>query len=249
MNRAAGGTRSVRHFTDPTYLLVIAAAAVAVLAACTPASTPTPTPLPPSAEALRDSTVAALRLLSSVHFVVTHAEGGTDLGAGITLTSAEGDALFPDRAKLTAQTVVEGLGVNLEMGIVQIGPETYLRDPLSRVWRSTEPGVLPFNFVGMHDSIANALAATTELALTYGEVIDSMPVYRLTGSVRPQEFRGLVPGASEGEPLDLEVWIGQDLLPRRVSLRGRLVEDDPPDMVRFLHLSDFNAPVSVEPPI
>ena len=248
MNRAAGGTCLLRHFSGLASFLVIAAAAVALPIACTRPTTPTPTP--PSAEAVRDRTVEALRTLTTVHFAVTHAEGGTDLGAGITLTSVEGDALFPDRAKLSAQTVVEGLGVNLEMGLVQIGPQTYLRDPLSRVWRTTERGVLPFNFVGMHESLADALAAMTGLTLSDGGQVDGVETHRLTGVVSPLAFAGLVLAAADGDALAVDVWIGRDdALPRNVRLIGRLVARDPPDMTRSLRLADFDRPVSVEPPI
>ena len=76
----------------PVALLV---AGLALLAACG-SQGDAPTPTPPSAEALRDRAVAALRQLSTVHFEIAHEAGGTDLGGGLSLLSAEGDALFPD---------------------------------------------------------------------------------------------------------------------------------------------------------
>ena len=247
MNRAAGGTRSVRHFSDPTYLLVIAAAALALLAACT-ADAPTPTP--PSAEAFRDRTVAALRQLSTVHFEVAHEAGGTDLGGGLVLLTAEGDALFPDRAELTALTVLEAVGINLSMGIVQIARETYVRDPVSRIWREADPGAIPFNFVGMHDSLADALAAASSLGLADGGKRDGVGTFLLTGVVAARAFAGLVPSAVEDSELRIEVWIGvEDALPRSVRMVGALVAGDPPEMTRLMTLRDFNAPVTVEPPL
>jgi hypothetical protein len=228
-------------------------------AACSAAATPTPPPTPttPSAEAFRDYTVATLRQLSSVHFIVSHEEGGTDLGGGVLLKSAEGDVLFPsggavveDRADLIAKTTLIEFGLALDMAIVQIGAETYMRDPISRVWRTVEPGSLPFDFNAMNESVAEALAATTNLALAGGDERNGVSTYLLTGLVRPQAFRGLVPGAPEGEPLELEAWIGrEDSLPRTVRLSGKLIDDDPPEMVRLLHLTDFDDEVSIEPPI
>ena len=50
--------------------------------------------------------------------------------------------------------------------------------------------------------------------------------------------------------MTLEVWIGSaDMLPRSVKLTGRLLSEDPADMIRFLDLSRFDEPVTVEPPI
>ena len=63
-------------------------AALTLLAAC---GSEDGAPTPPSAEAFRDRTVAALRQLSTVHFEVAHETGGTDLGGGLVLLTAEGD--------------------------------------------------------------------------------------------------------------------------------------------------------------
>ncbi|MEE8519705.1 MAG: LppX_LprAFG lipoprotein [Dehalococcoidia bacterium] len=204
----------------------------------------------PDAGTFRDSTVETLRGLHTAHFVVSHPKGGTDLGGGLLLHNAEGDVLLPERAALTADTTLEEFGLSLEMGIIQIAEETYLKDPLSGRWRTVEQGSLPLNFVDMHNSIADALAATTELAIALGRDVDGVSTFLVTGRVVPQAFRGLVPGAPEGEPMTLEAWIGRtDMLPRSVKLTGRLLSEDPADMVRFLDLSRFDEPVTVEPPI
>ena len=166
------------------------------------------------------------------------------------LLTAEGDALFPDRAELTALTVLEAAGINLSMDIVQIARETYVRDPVSRIWREADPGTIPFNFVGMHDSLADALAATTDLALADGGRQDGVGTFLLTGVVAARAFAGLVPSASEESMLRLEAWIGgEDELPRSVRLVGALLASDPPNMARLMSLRDFNAPVTVEPPL
>lgn len=222
-------------------------AALALLAACTAEER---TPTPPSAGALRDRTVAELRQLSTVHFEVAHEAGGTDLGGGLTLLTAEGDALFPDRAELTALTVLEAAGINLSMGIVQIARETYVRDPVSRIWREAGPGTIPFNFVGMHDSLADALAAAGDLAIADGGKQGGVGTFLLTGAVAARAFAGLVPSAVEESVLRIEVWIGtDDALPRSVRMVGALVAGDPPEMTRLMTLRDFNAPVTVEPPL
>ena len=227
----------------------VLAVALALLAACG-SQGDSPTPTPPSAEGLRDRTVAALRQLSTVHFEVKHEAGGTDLGGGLVLLTAEGDALFPDRAELTALTVLEAAGINLSMGIVQIGRDTYLRDPVSRIWREAGPDTLPFNFVGMHDSIADALAAASGLAIADGGRKDGVSTFLLTGVVAARAFAGLVPSAVEDSELRIEVWIGvEDALPRSVRMVGALIAGDPPEMTRLMTLRDFNAPVTVEPPL
>ncbi len=238
-------TRPLRRTAHASVALI--ASALVLLAACTVGE---PTPTPPSAEALRDRTVVALRQLSTVHFEVAHEAGGTDLGGGLLLLTAEGDALFPDRAELTALTLLEAAGINLSMGIVQIARETYVRDPVSRIWREADPGTIPFNFVGMHDSLADALAAASDLAIADGGNRGGVRTFLLTGAVAARAFAGLVPSAVQDSELAIEVWIGmQDALPRSVRMVGELVAGDAPDMTRLMTLRDFNAPVTVEPPL
>lgn len=208
---------------------------------------PEGTPTPPAPSDLRDRTVEALRGLSSASFEVSHIDDlGTGLGGGVTLLSAEGQALFPDRASLEAKVLASGFGLSLNMEIVQIGPDTYLKDPINSNWTVVEGG-LPFNFVAMHNSLADALAATADLAVSPGETAGT---WRLAASVPADAFRGIVPSAAEGEILALEALIGQtDFLPRRVRLEGKLVVEDPPEMVRFLDLPSFNRDVTIEPPV
>ena len=228
---------------------VILAVATALLAVSCGGPEPTPTPSI-TAEDVRDSGAEALRNLSTVHFLVTHEEGGTDIGFSSTLTEAEGDGVFPDKAEFVAKATSALFGnAALELDIVQYGEITHLRDRISMVWQALPAGTLAINFTNINGSIADALASLSELDLTDGGSVDGAPVHKLTGTTPSTSMRGLVPGAPEGETLQMEVWIGRgDYLVRKVRLTGRLVEADTPDIVRVLELSRFDKPVTIEPP-
>lgn len=223
----------------------------ALLPAVSCQSEPTPTPTPTiTAEDVRDRAADGLRALETVHFRVTHEEGGTDIGFSSTLTEAEGDGVFPDKASFlaTATSALFG-GATLELDVVQYGEATYLRDRISMEWQNLPPGTLALNLANINDSIADALASLRDLDLADGGSIDGAPVHLLTGTADAVAMRGLVPGAPEGETLNLEVWVGRDDgLVRRVRLTGKLLQADPPDMTRVLDLSRFNEPVTIEPP-
>ena len=228
-------------------ILAVAAALLAVSCGSEPIPTPTPTI---TAEDVRDRAADALRDLSTVHFRVTHEEGGTDIGFSSTLTEAEGDGLFPDKASFVAKATSALFGdAALELDVVQYGESTYLRDRISMVWQNFPPGTLAINFLNINGSIADALASLSELELSDGGSIDGGPVHRLTGTTDSSSMRGLVPGAPEGETLHLEVWTGRDdYLVREVRLTGKLLAADPPDVVRILELSRFDEPVAIDPP-
>ena len=213
-------------------------------AGCGGSSASTPTATPPTAEDLRNTTVDRLRALSSVHFEISHVEGGTVLGEGMLLNTVEGDAAFPDRASMRAAATA--FNVPVEFGIVQIADVTYFSGPFGDTWRIVEPGSLPFDFVGMHDSVADALAAATELAVAEA----GTDAYVLTGRILSQDMRGLVPNTPAGEPLALVVHVRRaDGLPSAVRITGKLVTEDPPDMTRVLELRDYDKEVSIRPPI
>lgn len=227
----------------------ILAMAVALVAVSCGGPEPTPTPTI-TAEDVRDRGAETLRNLSTVHFLVTHEVGGTDIGFSSTLTEAEGDGVFPDKAEFVAKATSALFGnAALELDIVQYGEITHLRDRISMVWQALPAGTLAIDFTNINGSIADALASLGGLDLTDGGSVDGTPVHKLTGTTPSTSMRGLVPGAPEGETLHMEVWIGRDdYLVRKVRLTGRLVEADTPDVVRVLELSRFDEPVTIEPP-
>lgn len=224
---------------------------VAALLAVSCQSDPTPTPTPTiTAEDVRNRSADALRALSTVHFRVTHEEGGTEIGFSGTLTEAEGDGLFPDKASFVAKATSALVGnAALELDFVQDGEITHLRDRISMAWQTLPPGTLAITFTNINGSIADALASLGELDLTDGGSIDGVPVHKLTGVTNSASMRGLVPGAPDDEALHLEVWAGHDdYLVRKVRMTGVLLESDPPGIIRVLDLSRFDEPVSIEPP-
>lgn len=232
-----------------------AAAVIIAVAAALPAvsceSEPTPTPTPTlTAEDVRDGAAEGLRNLSTVHFLVTHENGGTDIGFNSTLTEAEGDGVFPDKAEFLAKATSALFGdATLELDIVQYGETTHLRDRISMAWQSFPAGTLSIDFTNINGSIADALASLSGLELSDGGSIDGASMHKLTGATDSSSMRGLVPVAPEGETLHMEIWVGRDdYLVRKVRLTGPLVEADPPDIIRVLELSRFDEPVSIEPP-
>ena len=216
-----------------------------LLAACGPGTDAPPTPQAP--EQLRDQTVERLLGVTSVHFEVSHAEGGTDIGGGLLLKTVVGDASFPGGASMRAEAEISRVVVGFS--IIQIGEVTYFSGPFGETWRTVEPGTLPFDFVGMNASVARALASATELSIGVGEVIGGQPMFLLSGTTMSESLRGLVPNVMPGNSLHIAVWVGQDSLPRRVQLVGPLIETDPAEITRILDLSDFGAEVTIDAPI
>ncbi len=222
----------------------ICAMAAACAAAC--AADPTPTPAATPAE-VRDRAADALRALSSARFRVTHeADASTNIGFA-SLTEAEGDGLFPDRARFTLQAATALFpNATLQIDVVQIGETTYLRDGISRQWQILPAGTLGIDFSDVAGSVADALASMRSPKLTDG----GGDAHRLSGVVDAAALRGFVPAAPEDGTLRVDVWAGrEDYLARRIRVEGALFPDDPPDIARTLEISRYDEPVVIEPPI
>jgi len=223
---------------------VCAMAAVMLAAACAADPTPTPAATP---EEVRDRAADALRALSSAHFRVTHeADASTNIGFA-SLTEAEGDGLFPDRARFTLQAATALFpNATLQIDVVQIGETTYLRDGISRQWQVLPAGTLGIDFSDVAGSVADALASMRSPQLADG----GGDAHRLSGGVDAPALRGFVPAAPEDGTLRVDVWAGrEDYLARRIRVEGALFPDDPPDIARALEISRYDEPVAIEPPI
>jgi len=232
----------------PRPLWAAVVALVTLITACGGGEYPAPTPTLPSADVLRDQTVERLLALSSVRFEIIHPGEGTDMGGGLLLTSVEGVAAFPDRAEMTAAGTITPAVVNFD--IIQIADITYFSGPFGDTWRIVAPGTLPFNFVAMHESVAHAIVSAVDLIVADGGKLDGTPVVTLAGTISSEDLRGLVPGAADGRPLRVTASMRRDNgLPIRVTLEGALIGVDTESMVRQLDLSDFDAAVTIAPPL
>lgn len=228
---------------------LLCAGAVALLAvACGAQPTPTPAVTP---EEARDRAAEALRGLASAHFRVTHEDGAsTDMGFA-ALTEAEGDAVFPDRARFTAKaTVALFRDATLEFDVVRIGETVYLRDGVSGQWQTLPAGTLGIDFSNIAGGVADAVASMRSVELADGGSVGGADTLRLRGAAAAETLRGFVPSAPEGGTLQVTLWAGrEDFLLRKVEVTGVLFPDDPPDITRTLEISRFNEPVAVEPPV
>ena len=202
-------------------------------------------------EEARDRAADALRGLASAHFSrMTHEDGASaDMGFA-ALTEAEGDAVFPDRAKFTAQ-VVPALFRNatLDLDVVRIGETVYLRDGVSGQWQTLPAGTFGIDFSNIASAVADAVDSMRSVELADGGSVGGADTLRLAGAAPAEALRGFVPSAPEGGTLQVTLWAGrEDFLIRKVEVTGVLFPNDPPDITRTLELSRFGEPVAVEPP-
>ena len=216
--------------------LLLAALAVAALAACGP---------PAEDEGLTprerlDNAAARIAQVTSVDFTLSHDEGETPLLPGIVLQRADGTVEAPARAVVDVEALVTFANSFIEMNIVIDGEDATMTDPLSGTPLPVATSSLPFNLHGLGPTLQGILAAIEAPEYSGDETIDGVAGTGIAGTVSGAAIQPLIPGADAALRQDIEVWVGDDDLPRRVRLTGRVLSNDADNVIRVLSLRNFD---------
>ncbi|MBI3744744.1 MAG: LppX_LprAFG lipoprotein [Chloroflexi bacterium] len=221
------------------------------LAACssststpTPASAPTPTPAPkasPVADVLAQS-AAAMGKVTSFSFDLQSQGGDTPLPLGLSMRSASGQLLKSGALSATIKAVIPGSVIDLRT--ISIGGKSYLTDPLTGKWLTFDGAASPVNFLDPATGVARILGS-----LAVPVVTDAGDAYRVTGTLAAGDARFIAGSVSPGGILQAQLEIGKkDLLLRKVTLQGRITDQESAGIVRTLTLAGFNQPFAIQPP-
>lgn len=168
-------------------------------------------------------------------------------GAGLQLTGAEGDVAVPDRA--SADVTGTFAGVPISTQVIAIGDDVWLKDPLSGDWRAVDVSTTPVALLSPSKGVLAVMGGLTEATDEGSEDVDGTVLVRVSGTASAADVAPLVAvSPSEGD-VPVTLWIGEDdLILRRIEVRGAVADGEPEDAVRTVDLSRFDEPVTVEPP-
>lgn len=167
---------------------------------------------------------------------------------GLSLTSADGEVIVPDRVRATASATFSGIPI--ETKLVFVGEEDYFVDPLTRKWRRLDVGTTPIAFFDPAKGVLSVIDGAVEVETAGSETVGGVETHRLTGKVTARDAARLLVVSSTSERLvDVEMWIDKDdLLLRRIRVDGPVAEGEPDDAVRTVELSDFDERFEIEAP-
>jgi len=193
--------------------------------------------------------VEQLLALESASFVLDHLKGSTVLVPGVLMTKVSGEVSIPDRFRVTVEAESEFPKSYIEISIVTIDDTAYMTDIFSGGWNQISVDSLPFNLLGLGQTLADIVDAIQVPRAIGEERVNGVDTLHIGGSIDSEVLSELVPGAGEGFPVGLELWLdrNQGLL-QKVLIVGRVVPTDATDTVRQLTLEDINQPVEIEPP-
>jgi hypothetical protein len=182
----------------------------------------------------------------SFHFVLA-VEHPAPSSSGLSLTSADGDIVVPDKVK--ADVAGSFNGIPLTSKIVFTGAKQFLQNPLSGGWQSFETKTSPIAFFSPAKGVLSVIEGTTDLKVTGSESCAGGDCWRVEGKVPASKVTPILGNPPSDRKADVVLLVGKDdKLLRRVRLEGPLADNEPDDIVRTVDISRYGEQVTIEAP-
>lgn len=145
-----------------------------------------------------------LEATEQLHFVIERT--GVQAPAALALQQAEGDVVIPDkiRAKVQAST----FGITSEIGVVAIGAEQWMTNPLSGQWQALAADEMPVNLRLLFDRQSGVAGLLRSGEWT--EAASDGGVYTLRATFDGQQLATMTSGLIAQGAVDLEAKINAE---------------------------------------
>jgi hypothetical protein len=183
--------------------------------------------------------------LSSFNFELTHDSGFTSLSGSLQVTVASG-TVASNGLDLEAEANIGRAFVRVKA--IVIDEQTWMTNPLTGNWSEIPPEDSPFSFLDPVKLVADILGDTQQPE--YDSSTSSAGNIEMTGVIPATSLAALVGTVDQDAVPSLALTIdATSNLLTKIVISGIVQPDDEPDTVRVITLSEFDKPVSLEPPI
>ncbi len=235
MNRRRARTASLA-----TVYLACLLAIMFALAACGGSNAPT-------AQQLIKNAQAAIQKVKSYHFNLVVDNPGE--GEVLTIKSADGDVLVPDKLQAKANALVFGNVVNVR--IIAIGDKQYVTDPITGSWTAANGLLDPRALSDSKTGVGAILGHIQNPSMPTDANVDGTPCWNIDGKLEAKYLAGITSGtAPAGSMVAVTTCIGKaDNLPYLIRLSGIAARGDTAKTVRTFKLSKFGETLVITAPI
>jgi hypothetical protein len=161
----------------------------------------------------------------------------------------EGDLVNPDQVRALVQA--SSFGVIAEIGVIGLGSDKYITNPLNQQWEVLEPDLgFYFDSSLLFDPESGIQAILEETDWTFGKpgASQEKEYYLLQGQVPGEQIAPLTFGMVSSGRVSVDAWVSQaDFYVQRIELVE--LDSDPENPTHWvMELSAFDEPVRIEAP-
>ena len=195
-----------------------------------------------------EQAIELLELLEYASFSLDQPDGTTQLLPGLEMSRVYGVVANPDRFRFTVEAQVSSTYV--ETNMVVISDRAFMTNFFTGQWEEVSIEVLPVDFANLGETLSQILRSLQEPNLKGADTYQDQPVYLIQGRVMSGDLSNLVPNATPGFDVNLELWVGQSSsMLLKVIITGQVVSTDEIEARRILTLDDIDVPVEITPPL
>ncbi len=202
----------------------------------------------PTAQQLITTVQKNFHTVTAFHVVMKVENLGTAPDGAIQIRSADGDVVMPDKVKASANVLLSGQVVGVEL--ISIGDTQYLTDPITGQWRVVKGVLNASTLTDPNTGIVSLASKLTGLSKPVDDVVNGTPCWRFTGQLDAQTLAFLTGGGMPaGTMLLTSVCIGKaDGLPYQLSVTGEAATGDTAQTARTFTISNYNETVNIAAP-
>ena len=202
----------------------------------------------PTAQQLITTVQKNFRTVTAFHVVMKVENLGTAPDGAIQIRSADGDVVMPDKVKASANVLLSGQVVGVEL--VSIGDTQYLTDPITGQWRVVKGVLNASTLTDPNTGIVSLASKLTSLSKPVDDAVNGMPCWRFTGQLDAQTLAFLTGGGMPaGTMLLTSVCVGKgDGLPYQLAVTGEAATGDTAQTSRTFTISNYNETITIAAP-
>lgn len=201
----------------------------------------------PDAHQLILKAQTAIQQVTSYHFNLAVDNPGS--GSALTVTSADGDILVPD--KLKAKATVLASGASIQVNMIAIGAKQYVTNPFTGAWQPTTGLLDPRSLSDPQTGVAAILGHLQNPSTPTDSSVDGVSCWSIDGQLDPKYLAGITGGGvPTGNLVNTTICIGKsDNLPYLIRISGIAAQGDTSKTVRTFKLSKFGETLNITAPM
>lgn len=199
-------------------------------------------------EEILTQAVEAMGALQSFHFEYqVEKPPDSEPVEGTEVVAMRGDVSLEGNMRATVDVSQQGLPMQLEF--VAIGDTHHIKNPLTGNWQTVEAAESPVGSLDLGRGTIAILEHIMHPEYVTTDKVDGTETYHLRGEIPAEELAGIAGAVTADGPFRGDIWVGTGRpLVYRIAVEGAATDAEPAETTRTILLSDFDAPITIDPP-